>query len=299
MSALSSSRRSRRRSSSRARSWAWMPRSSKPTRRCGRSPTASRARPTATMSSKIGRASCRERVEVPGGVGAGRPIAGQLSGAHERARCCSTAASFTTAFFFSGRRRHTRWPRDWSSDVCSSDLPLGAQEGEARQGQEAGRGCLGHRSQRVDADAHPPPLGRGLPRLCQARSEERRVGKESRSPAASAPDDQSPASCPGRTSARAVAVRRRRSRLLFFFQAEDGIRGGHVTGVQTCALPIFLSALKKAKLVKGKKLGVDASVIEANASMRTLTHRLSGEAYRDYVKQLAGEAGVDPDDEER
>src|SRR5690625_7293974 len=25
---------------------------------------------------------------------------------------------------------------------------------------------------------------------------------------------------------------------VFFFQAEDGIRGGHVTGVQTCALPI-------------------------------------------------------------
>src|SRR5690625_3853102 len=25
-------------------------------------------------------------------------------------------------FFFSYRRRHTRWPRDWSSDVCSSDL---------------------------------------------------------------------------------------------------------------------------------------------------------------------------------
>src|SRR5437660_7905197 len=28
-----------------------------------------------------------------------------------------------TAFFFSSRRRHTSWPRDWSSDVCSSDLP--------------------------------------------------------------------------------------------------------------------------------------------------------------------------------
>src|SRR5439155_7185613 len=27
-------------------------------------------------------------------------------------------------FFFSSRRRHTRWPRDWSSDVCSSDLIL-------------------------------------------------------------------------------------------------------------------------------------------------------------------------------
>src|SRR5439155_7289204 len=28
-------------------------------------------------------------------------------------------------FFFSSRRRHTRWPRDWSSDVCSSDLSVG------------------------------------------------------------------------------------------------------------------------------------------------------------------------------
>src|SRR6266702_5097715 len=28
-------------------------------------------------------------------------------------------------FFFSSRRRHTRWPRDWSSDVCSSDLEVG------------------------------------------------------------------------------------------------------------------------------------------------------------------------------
>src|SRR5258707_13813890 len=27
------------------------------------------------------------------------------------------------AFFFSSRRRHTRYWRDWSSDVCSSDLP--------------------------------------------------------------------------------------------------------------------------------------------------------------------------------
>src|SRR5690606_40190505 len=27
-------------------------------------------------------------------------------------------------FFFSSRRRHTRFSRDWSSDVCSSDLYL-------------------------------------------------------------------------------------------------------------------------------------------------------------------------------
>src|SRR6266702_5166922 len=31
---------------------------------------------------------------------------------------------FILFFFFSSRRRHTRWPRDWSSDVCSSDLIL-------------------------------------------------------------------------------------------------------------------------------------------------------------------------------
>src|SRR6266542_5804791 len=32
---------------------------------------------------------------------------------------------FTCIFFFSSRRRHTRCYRDWSSDVCSSDLSFG------------------------------------------------------------------------------------------------------------------------------------------------------------------------------
>src|SRR5947209_13252183 len=31
---------------------------------------------------------------------------------------------FFFVFFFSSRRRHTRYWRDWSSDVCSSDLPV-------------------------------------------------------------------------------------------------------------------------------------------------------------------------------
>src|SRR5690606_22148208 len=34
----------------------------------------------------------------------------------------------------------------------------------------------------------------------------------------------------------------RASQYVFFFQAEDGIRGFHVTGVQTCALPIWCPA---------------------------------------------------------
>src|SRR5690625_2615907 len=40
------------------------------------------------------------------------------------------------AFFFSSRRRHTRWPRDWSSDVCSSDLREDLIDG--RWGRECG-----------------------------------------------------------------------------------------------------------------------------------------------------------------
>src|SRR5437870_7102059 len=37
-----------------------------------------------------------------------------------------------------------------------------------------------------------------------------------------------------------------RRRSFFFFQAEDGIRDGHVTGVQTCALPIYLEQRVRA-----------------------------------------------------
>src|SRR5215208_7575061 len=35
----------------------------------------------------------------------------------------------------------------------------------------------------------------------------------------------------------------------FFFQAEDGIRDGHVTGVQTCALPIYVLELPRIRHV--------------------------------------------------
>src|SRR5690348_1106840 len=34
--------------------------------------------------------------------------------------------------------------------------------------------------------------------------------------------------------------------MIFFFQAEDGIRDGRVTGVQTCALPILLQGIQTA-----------------------------------------------------
>src|SRR2546421_1102646 len=37
--------------------------------------------------------------------------------------CLTVAVFYGIFFFFSSRRRHTRSDRDWSSDVCSSDLP--------------------------------------------------------------------------------------------------------------------------------------------------------------------------------
>src|SRR5215510_2705235 len=43
-------------------------------------------------------------------------------------------------FFFSSRRRHTIWPRDWSSDVCSSDLRAEVG-GAARRHEGPGRAC--------------------------------------------------------------------------------------------------------------------------------------------------------------
>src|SRR5690606_2267779 len=41
-------------------------------------------------------------------------------------------------FFFAGRRRHTRFSRDWSSDVCSSDLQV-KDDGEVARIEAAAR----------------------------------------------------------------------------------------------------------------------------------------------------------------
>src|SRR5690606_40136812 len=38
--------------------------------------------------------------------------------------------------------------------------------------------------------------------------------------------------------------------VVFFFQAEDGIRDFHVTGVQTCALPIFIDIASELDIVQ-------------------------------------------------
>lgn len=66
--------------------------------------------------------------------------------------------------------------------------------------------------------------------------------------------------------------------------------------VYQSALEIVLRGLVEHGLLKGRDLGIDSSIIEANASLRELQHRNTEEAYWEYVKKLAAEAGIDPDD---
>src|SRR5690606_41046632 len=67
-------------------------------------------------------------------------------------------------FFFSSGRRHTRFSRDWSSDVCSSDL--------ATQG-----GVAGAEDATAEEDVAEAPADEAADEDMAARSEERRVGK--------------------------------------------------------------------------------------------------------------------------
>ena len=59
---------------------------------------------------------------------------------------------------------------------------------------------------------------------------------------------------------------------------------------------VLLRALHRHGLLKGRHLGIDSSVIEANASLRELRRRNTEQKYWDYVKELAAQAGVDPTD---
>ena len=66
--------------------------------------------------------------------------------------------------------------------------------------------------------------------------------------------------------------------------------------IYSAVFDIILEGLRAHGLLRGKNLGIDSSVIEANASLRGLENRNTGEAYWDYVKRLAAEAGVDAQD---
>src|SRR5690606_40190654 len=90
-------------------------------------------------------------------------------------------------FFFSSRRRHTRFSRDWSSDVCSSDLPDDRQSRSTRVLQQAsGAHSLPFAPEWASLTPAKPrkvfprtAASRldGSARNAKGRSEERRVGK--------------------------------------------------------------------------------------------------------------------------
>src|SRR5690348_17435761 len=82
-------------------------------------------------------------------------------------------------FFFSSRRRHTRWTGDWSSDVCSSDLGWSAAAWTPTSMACNPFGIVHGGVYGVVLDAAMNfALNAALER---GRSEERRVGKECRS----------------------------------------------------------------------------------------------------------------------
>src|SRR2546430_13512627 len=104
-----------------------------------------------------------------------------------------------SVFFFSSRRRHTRFDCDWSSDVCSSDLvehvnqlgpkrAQGLSTGDYIRLAAINRACEPVSKQAMWDWVSGTSLPRVWPEASAAqltsqhfRSEERRVGKECRS----------------------------------------------------------------------------------------------------------------------
>src|SRR5690606_39825388 len=77
------------------------------------------------------------------------------------------------------------------------------------------------------------------------------------------------------------SMRRTGTCFIFFFQAEDGIRHFHVTGVQTCALPIYKSAAGPNFM---KQMAATAARVELAQTMQVELQNM--------IKQYAETTGV-------
>src|SRR5216683_1928696 len=53
-----------------------------------------------------------------------------------------------------------------------------------------------------------------------------------------------------------------------------------------------LGLLADRGLVKGKRIGIDATTLEANAALRSIVRRDSGESYEEFLKGLAKKSGI-------
>src|SRR2546429_1496442 len=100
---------------------------------------------------------------------------------------CVVSLAWMVTFFFSSRRRHTRCSRDWSSDVCSSDLGAGAiYIGAVAEDSSGYPDCRPEYyrvfQELIRVGTRPETQVRIVtPVIEMKRSEERRVGKECRS----------------------------------------------------------------------------------------------------------------------
>src|SRR5437762_5455126 len=94
------------------------------------------------------------------------------------------AFRFFYFFFFSSRRRHTRYIGDWSSDVCSSDLPVATERCRevCASSTRLDQVTTWQAADRYRNNEGPAVAREALAQLAISyRSEERRVGKECRS----------------------------------------------------------------------------------------------------------------------
>src|SRR2546429_4079547 len=85
-------------------------------------------------------------------------------------------------------------------------------------------------------------------------------------------------------------------RFFFFFQAEDGIRDVAVTGVQTCALPIYFVFGLRAATYDSEVVRTDSS--NAQRTVIVLRHPL-GDLLQQRVTLLTSERVVDRSEERR
>jgi transposase len=73
----------------------------------------------------------------------------------------------------------------------------------------------------------------------------------------------------------------------------SNIRGRLDTETHAAVFQLVLRALQDAGLVKGKTIGVDATTLEANAALRSIVRRDTGQSYQEYLEALAKNAGIE------
>src|SRR5690554_7018855 len=85
----------------------------------------------------------------------------------------------------------------------------------------------------------------------------------------------------------------------FFFQAEDGIRGADVTGVQTCALPIFLRERRGGKQMPSRAAGGEQDRARGHAACSLIPAASARAAAPRFNCPAIGRLRVRPRSEER